>query len=86
MKKSTKKFVFFGIIYFFLHACMFPARCFRQRKYVGQEHMNWAHNKTGTNSSRLVRRLTNLHSCSLVSPMFSDGNRKLETHPSVRTK
>ena len=37
MGRSTKRFVFFELIYLFilfLHTCMFPACCFRQRIYM----------------------------------------------------
>ena len=40
IKRSTKRFLFFGFIYFVLayvlYICMFPVCCLRQRKYVTQ--------------------------------------------------
>ena len=45
MNRSPKKFVFF-IIILFLHTCMFPVCCFRQRTCAAQSHMNRAPNET----------------------------------------
>ncbi len=48
--KSTKRFLFFGIYVFimFLHTCMFPACCFRQRTYMAQGLVNGVLNETWT--------------------------------------
>ena len=47
---STKRFVFFlGFIYLiilFLHTCMFPACCFRQRTYMAQGLVNGVFNSS----------------------------------------
>ena len=46
MNRSTKRFIFFKIYLFiysiisFLHTCMFPAYCFRQRAYMAQGLVN----------------------------------------------
>ena len=48
MSRSTKRFVFFKIYSFilFLHTCMFPACCFRQRTYMAQGLVNRVLNET----------------------------------------
>ena len=42
MNRATKRFVFFRIYSFilFLHTCMFPACCFRQKTYTAQGLVN----------------------------------------------
>ena len=48
---STKRFVFFEFIHLFilfLHTCMFPACCFRQRTYMPQSLVNGVLNVTWT--------------------------------------
>ena len=40
---STKRLVFFefnDLFILFLHTCMFPACCFRQRRYMAQRLVN----------------------------------------------
>ena len=48
--KSTKRFVYFELIYFVLtyvlYICMFPACCFRQRTCVAQGLFNGVLNET----------------------------------------
>ena len=50
--RSTKRFVFFRIYLFilFLHTCMFPACCFRQRTYMAQGLINEVLSETCTHS------------------------------------
>ena len=50
MIRSTKRFVFFRIYLFilFLHICMFPARCVRQRTCMAQSLVNWVFEETWT--------------------------------------
>ena len=45
--RSTKRFlVFFNLFILFLHSCMFPACCFRQRTYMAQDLVNGELNET----------------------------------------
>ena len=52
MSRSTEKFVFFRIYLFilFLHTCMFPVWCFRQRTCMAQGLVNGIFNETWTHS------------------------------------
>ena len=47
MSRSTKKFVFLRICLFisFLHGCIFPCCCFRQRTYMAQGLVNGVFNE-----------------------------------------
>ncbi len=61
MSRSMKRFVFFRIylVILFLHTCMFPACCFRQRTYMAQGLVNGVLNET--------------HVCSLSDFLFDMG-------------
>ena len=52
IRRSTKRFVFFSIYSFilFLHKCMFPAWCFRQRTCTAQRLLKDVFKKTWTHS------------------------------------